>query len=76
MEKGDAHYYDPLLNRLYTDKVWPQTVFHQHVVYYHLYHSYCIELLKKRLAKEKKRLLKKGKFVQILYFVDLHVLHT
>ncbi|XP_063051587.1 hereditary hemochromatosis protein homolog isoform X1 [Engraulis encrasicolus] len=65
-EIGDARRYDPQLKKLHTDRVWPaavdinwQDIFP--VIYEHVLHPACINMLQKHLVKEKNRIFKKVK---------------
>ncbi|XP_063049878.1 major histocompatibility complex class I-related gene protein-like [Engraulis encrasicolus] len=65
-ETGDVRYYNPQLNTLHTDHVWPAAVYSNwpsnfHFLYEHLYHPACISMLQKHLVNEKHRVLKKVK---------------
>ncbi|XP_048100282.1 major histocompatibility complex class I-related gene protein-like isoform X2 [Alosa alosa] len=64
-EAGDVRYYNPQNDSLHTDWVWPDAVGNTwpgsvHIAYA-LFHPRCIKLLKKYLAREKNRILKKMK---------------
>ncbi|XP_063049885.1 class I histocompatibility antigen, Gogo-OKO alpha chain-like [Engraulis encrasicolus] len=65
-ETGDVRYYNPQLNTLHTDHVWPAAVYSNwpsnfHFLYEHLYHPACISMLQKHLVNERHRVLKKVK---------------
>ncbi|XP_063050251.1 class I histocompatibility antigen, Gogo-OKO alpha chain-like [Engraulis encrasicolus] len=64
-ESGDIRYYNPELNTLHTDRVWPEAADHSadslHFMHEYIYHPTCISLLQKHLANERNRVLKKVK---------------
>ena len=72
-EGGDVRYYNPQLNTLHTDRVWPEKVdsFRSFNVYPYL-HPHCIQLLRKHLAKEKNRVCKKGDRIIKEYLEMVH----
>lgn len=62
-ETGDARYYNPQLNTLHTDQVWPAKTYSiwPGSNKYEFLHHQCISLLKKHLDKEKRLVFKKSK---------------